>query len=82
MPVSRLLGPLIARALEFDFAGTLSFHREVTRDLSRLRTVLDKPARERSLAEKSLVARYAGIATVLRPRHRMPPGLDLYHRTI
>ena len=82
MPVSRLLGPLIARALEFDFAGTLSFHREVTRDLSRLRTVLGKPARERSLAEKSLVARYAGIATVLRPRHRMPIGLDPYHRTI
>jgi len=68
MPVSRLLGPLIAGALDFDFACTVSFHREVTRDLGRLRTVLDKPARERSLAEKSLVARYAGVATVLRPR--------------
>jgi hypothetical protein len=68
MPVSRLLGPLIAKALDYAFAAKPSFHREVTRDLGRLRTVLDKPARERLRAEKSFVARYAGVAMVIRPR--------------
>ena len=79
MPISRLLGPLIAKALDYDFAGEVSFHREVTRDLGRLRTALDKPARERSPAEKSLAARYAVIASMLRANCRQ---VWTYHRTI
>jgi hypothetical protein len=81
MPISPLLGPLIAKALDYDFAGKVSFHREVARDLGRLRIVLDKPARERSPAEKSLVLRYAGTASVLRERPNTAKS-GPYHRTI
>ena len=66
MPISRILGKLIAEALEYDFAGSVSFYREVKRDLSRLRTVLNKPARELSRADRLLELRYAGTAVVLR----------------
>jgi len=66
MPASRILGLLIVTALDYQFARTVSFHREVTRDLSRLRAVLDKPALERSLPERALVTRYPGTASVLR----------------
>jgi hypothetical protein len=31
MPISRLLGGLIAKALDYPFARTASFHREVVR---------------------------------------------------
>ncbi len=65
MPISPLLGPLIAKAFDYPFACSPSFHREVMRDLSRLRTVLDKPTWERSRADKSVVLRYAGTAAVL-----------------
>jgi hypothetical protein len=68
MPIARLTGPLIAKALDFNFASTMSFHREVTRDLSHLRTTLAKPTRERSPVERSLVTRYAAMAAVLRAR--------------
>lgn len=57
MPISRLLGPLIAQALDYPFAHAVSFHREVARDLRRLRTVLEKPPGERAPAEKSFVIR-------------------------
>ena len=66
MPISRILGLLIATALDYPFACTGSFHREVTRDRSRLCGVLDKAASERSPAERSLVARYPGTVSVLR----------------
>ena len=66
MPISRLLVPLIARALDCKFARSASFHREVKRDLNRARAALDKPARERSPADKSLLLRYAGTSSVLR----------------
>ncbi len=66
MPISPILGHLIARVFEFDFAASASFHREVVRDLSRLRSVLNKPSRERLQADKSLVLRYVGTAVVLR----------------
>jgi len=69
MPISPILGHLIAQLFDFDFAGTASFHREVVRDLSRLRSVLNKPGGERSLADKSLLLRYAGTAVVLRANH-------------
>jgi hypothetical protein len=81
MPVARLLGPLIAKALDYTFAGTPSFHREVKRDLGRLRKVLDKTARERLQAEKSLVARYAGTAVLFSLR-RNAAVTESYHRTI
>ena len=75
MPISRLLGPLIAEALDFIFASKMSFHREVTRDLGHLRIALNKPARDRSPADKSLLARYASTASVLRARpHPGPSG--------
>jgi hypothetical protein len=81
MPVARLLGPLIAKALDYAFAGGTSFHREVTRDLGRLRVVLDKTARERLPAERSLVTRYAGTAVLFSLRRNAgKPGY--YHRTI
>jgi len=80
MPISRLLGPLIARAFEYDFAVTASFHREVTRDLGRLRKVLDKPKRERLPAERSLVVRYAGTAVLFSLRRNA--GKLGYHRTM
>lgn len=66
MPISAILGRLIAQALRFDFAASPSLHREVTRDLSRLYFVLDKPFAERSQADKALLLRYAGTAGVLR----------------
>jgi hypothetical protein len=81
MPISRLLGPLIAKALDYNFAGKVSFHREVARDMSRLRAVLEKPAVERSPAEKSFVLRYAGTASVLRARSNTGKS-GPYHRTI
>jgi len=81
MPISSLLGAIIATALDYPIARTASFHREVTRDLSRLRTVLDKQARERSWADKSLVLRYAGTAVVL-SRTRTPASPGPHHRTI
>jgi hypothetical protein len=65
MPISRLLGPLIAKALDYPFARSPSFHREVVRDLSHLRKVSDKPQREHSPADKSLLLRYSGTAAVL-----------------
>jgi hypothetical protein len=81
MPVARLLGPLIAKALDYAFAGTPSFYREVTRDLRRLLMVLDKAALDRLPAEKSLVARYGGTAVVFSLRRNAgKPGS--YHRTI
>jgi hypothetical protein len=66
MPISAILGGLIAQALRFDFAASPSFHREVTRDLSRLYSALDKPLAKRSQADKALLLRYAGTAGVLR----------------
>ena len=81
MPISSLLGALIATALDYPIARTASFHREVTRDLGRLRTVLDKQARERSWADKSLVLRYAGTAVVL-SLSRTPASPGPHHRTI
>ena len=70
MPISPILGHLIAQVFDFDFAGSLSFHREVLRDLSRLRSVLTKSNRVRSPADKSLLLRYAGTAVVLRTKHK------------
>ncbi len=81
MPILRLLGPLIAKALDYPFARAVSFHREVARDLSRLRAVLAKPAGERSPAEKSFVLRYAGTAPVLLARLNAGKS-GPYHRTI
>ncbi len=57
MPISAILGRLIAQALRLDFAASLSFHREVTRDLSRLYSALHKPLAERSQADKVLLLR-------------------------
>lgn len=65
MPISPLLGPLIAKALDYPFARSTSFHREVMRDLNRLRTVLKKAARERLPREKSLMLQYSGTVAVL-----------------
>ncbi len=76
MPISRLLGGLIAKALDYPFACTASFHREVVRDLRRLRTALDKPGRQHSSAGKSFVLRYAGTVAVLRA-NRMLASLEL-----
>lgn len=66
LPTSRIQGSLIARAVSYPFARRASFHREVMRDLSKLRIVLRKPRLERSRAERSLLLRYAGTAAVLR----------------
>ena len=81
MPIARLMGPLITKALDFNFASTMSFHREVTRDLSHLRTALKKPAQERSPAERSQMTRYAATASVLRARAPADQA-GPYHRTI
>ncbi len=81
MPISPILGRLIAQALDFDFVASPSFHREVTRDLSHLYRALDKPVCERLLAEKSLLLRYASTAGVL-GANRKTGGPELYHRTI
>jgi hypothetical protein len=61
---------IIAQVFDFHFAGSASFHREVVRDLSRLRSVLTKSTRERSPADKSLLLRYAGTTVVLRTNHK------------
>jgi hypothetical protein len=55
MPAARLMGPLIAKALDYAFAGTPSFYREVTRDLGQLLIVLDKTALDRLPKEKSII---------------------------
>jgi hypothetical protein len=68
MPISAIVGRLIAQALRFDFAASLSFHREVTRDLSRLYSALHKPLAERSQADKVLLLRYAATASVCRAK--------------
>jgi hypothetical protein len=80
MPISAILGRLIAQALRFDFAASPSFHREVNRDLRRLYSVLNKAPAERSKAEKALLQRYAGTAAVLRANRKLG-GTELYHRT-
>jgi hypothetical protein len=80
MPISPILGRLIAQALCFDFAASPSFHREVTRDLCRLYSGLNRPLAERSQADKALLLRYAGTAGVLRANRKIG-GADLYHRT-
>lgn len=51
------------------------------RDLNRLRTVLEKPTRERSTADKYLLLRYAGTAVVLSRNCTLASQGD-YHRTI
>jgi len=66
LPTSRIQGLLIAKAVSYRFSETASFHREVVRDLSRLRIILSKPRLERSRAERSLLLRYAATTTVLR----------------
>lgn len=80
MPISPILGRLVAQALCFDFAASTSFHREVTRDLCRLYSALNRSLAERSQADKALLLRYAGTAGVLRANRKIG-GADLYHRT-
>jgi hypothetical protein len=82
MPIWRILGRLVAQAVDYAFAESASFHREVTRDLSRLRTVLNKPpARGRLRPDKALLSRYAGTAAVLRANQKTGEP-RAYHRTI
>jgi len=80
MPISPILGRLVAQAVCFDFAASPSFHREVTRDLCRLYSALNGSLTERSQADKALLLRYAGTAAVLRANRKIG-GADLYHRT-
>lgn len=82
MPISSILGHLVARAFEFEFCTSASFHREVMRDLRRLGALLDRPTSEHTSWDKSFVLRYAGSAAVLSANPERRARIRSRHRTI